>query len=99
MSSSDTTRPFQPSETVQRLDIELGWNISDRISEFWSGSTPESAMLSQPIMRNGKYLLRIRMLTPDQAHKLNDFLMELFASQSKDGKGTLDSSRSETKEK
>lgn len=51
---------------------------SDKIAAFWkSYGSFGCAMLAQPVLRDGRYLLRIRIYQPETSERINEFLSNL----------------------
>jgi hypothetical protein len=61
-----------------KTEFELSPHESDLIRSFWDQyGVPNFGMLSQPVMRENGYVLKIRMFTMTQADLIYAFLEEL----------------------
>ena len=66
-----------------KLKITLNEDESAEIEAFWQFSGGKGkAMLAQPVFRNGGVLLRITMLSTDQAQKTDEFLETILGKRS-----------------
>ncbi len=63
---------------TEQTEIELTRVQDAEIAEFWrKHGRSLASMIAQPLKRDGKYMLRIKMLNPDQAESINDLLSKL----------------------
>jgi hypothetical protein len=58
-----------------KLEIQLSQAESEQIRDFWlEHGAAGGAMISQPVSKYGRYLLRVRMLDPEQAEEVSQCL-------------------------